>query len=45
MRMAAFPVGAAMAILNSLDCKLNSAMSFDMVVVLPVPGPPEIIEN
>ncbi len=44
---AAFPVGAARAIrrLLELDCSRHSARIFATVVVLPVPGPPEITQN
>ena len=41
---AAFPVGAANPIFNDLsgDCFAKYAKIYNTVVVLPVPGPPEI---
>ena len=44
-RAAAFPVGAAKAIFKFLSCSNNSCNNRNTIVVLPVPGPPEITLN
>ena len=44
MRLAAFPVGAARAISSQVKSKRRTTRKIErMIVVLPVPGPPEMI--